>query len=462
MSIESPQQPLWLRSRSLPVAGIAVVATAIAWLCSSLVPAVGTSLDWALYDRWIQRHPLPVAESAVVLITRDPATDSRFGAGAWDRALIARLISAVHDAGATVIGVDLNLLESSPPQLGGPGSDAQLDEVTDLVGHVVYPLVMGALTEQDGAPDSHDEHGAEWSHSSWLPLPSPSPMALPPLASPVQALPPVAHHAKGIGHLAGVPDPDHVIRRVPLYLSTPHRAIPAFGLLLAAAYYQVPATRIIIGPETLTLPDAHVLSGKIRTITVPTDRQGTLLTHDPGDGTVPPFLILSFEDVWASIEQDDPSRLRPTIEGKVALLFPRPSSPSATAQTSGHSPESLKRHLHLLNTLLTGQWTRRISEPWSWLLALLLAGSMAWGVLRGAGWTGPALALGLLAAYLALSVGLLLVGQWMLPLTLPLSAGLVAVAATLAWDRLATAQRLHWLERDRLRAEEDSSPSVKY
>ncbi len=453
MSDAPIQTPIWLRSQHLVAGAIGLVAVALAWLCWSAAPATRAALDWALYDRWVNHSPIPAADSAVVLITRDAASDTRFGSALWDRALIARLLAAVHDGGAAVVGVDLDLTQPSPPQLGGPGSDAQLAEATSQAGNIVYPLRVDATAADPVSPIGLAEHGDELLHPSWPFLATPPLLSLPPLAVTLHGLPPLAHHAQGLGHLGTVTDPDRAIRRVPLWLSTTHHAVPSFGLLLAAGYYHVPPSRMALHADSLTLPNAQLPGGTVVTVTIPMDRQGTMLTHDPGDGRAPRFSILSFEDVWRSIEEDDPSRLRSAIEGKVAVLFPHPAS-GPGASVAGVRPEAMKRQLHLLNTIVTRQWTRSMPSGWNLLLAVVVAGLAAGLSLRGNSWTGPAFAVVLLVGVSGIAGLALFLAQWVVPLTLPVTAGTLAMVTALGWDRLATTHRLRWLERDRLRAEQ--------
>ena len=453
MKEETAMAPIWLRSQPLVAAAIGLAAAALAWLCWNIAPATRTALDWALYDRWVFHSPIPAADSAVVLITRDTATDARFGSGLWERALIGRLLAAVHDGGASVIGVDLDLTQPSPPQLGGPGSDAQLAEATSQAGNVVYPLTVDTTAADLVSPNSLAEHGDELRHPSWPSLTVPPPLSLPPLALALHGLPPLAHQAQGLGHLGAVTDADRTIRRVPLWLATTHHAVPSFGLLLAAGYYHVSASRMVLSPGGLSLPNAQLPGGTTVTLTIPTDPQGALVAHDPGDGRAPRFTVLSFEEVWASIEQDDPGRLRKAIEGKVAVLFPHPASGSESGH-AGVRPEAMKRQLHLLNTIVTRQWTRSMPSGWNLILAVVVASLAAGLSLRGSSWTGPVFAVVLLVGVSSIAGLALFLAQWVVPLTLPVTAGVIAMVAALGWDRLASAQRVRWLERDRLRAEQ--------
>ena len=96
-----------------------------------------TALEWSAYDRWLRaRAPAPVSP-ALLVVARDPASEARFGAGAWDRSVLARVITSLARAGAVAIGADLPLGAASPPGRGGAGSDALLGQATADAGNVV-------------------------------------------------------------------------------------------------------------------------------------------------------------------------------------------------------------------------------------------------------------------------------------------------------------------------------------
>ena len=151
-------------------------------------PVTFAMLDWAAYDAWLRhRAPIPVS-SSVMIVKRDRAAEDLLGGGSWDRALLARLLTTVHEAGAAVIGLDHRLDHASPAQLGGAASDALLLEAIKSAAPVVVPL-----TQSDS---------------------------------------PFAGESMTSGHLAVSIDPDHVVRRVPADAGTDAPPIPAFGSVL--------------------------------------------------------------------------------------------------------------------------------------------------------------------------------------------------------------------------------------
>ena len=162
-------------------------ATVLSFSLGALAPATFTALDWTAYDTWLRhRAPIPVSPS-LLLITRDQASETTFGTGPWDRAVLARFITAAHNSGANAIGLDHRIAQPSQAQLGGAASDALLLEATRAAGHVVYPYE----TES-----------------------------------------PLASEAMAGSHLLVSPSQDHVTRTVPLSTALGTVSIPAFGLAL--------------------------------------------------------------------------------------------------------------------------------------------------------------------------------------------------------------------------------------
>jgi len=163
------------------------VATLLALALTTVAPVTFTALDWTIYDAWLRHRASIEVSPSLLLVTRDQASESKFGSGQWDRAILARVINEVHEAGAVVIGLDHRLRYVSPAQLGGAASDALLLEATKTAGPVVYPF------------------------DSELSL---------------------ASDAMVLGHLLVASHQDHVARSVPFSVELGTRAVPAFGRVL--------------------------------------------------------------------------------------------------------------------------------------------------------------------------------------------------------------------------------------
>ena len=178
---------LFLQSVWLQAGAMGLGATVLALSLGALTPATFTALDWTAYDTWLRhRAPIPVSPS-LLLITRDQASETKFGTGPWDRAVLARFITAAHESGAKAIGLDHRIAQPSQAQLGGAASDALLLEATRAAGHVVYPFESES---------------------------------------------PLASDAMALGHLLVSPSQDHVTRAAPFSTELGTQSVPAFGLTL--------------------------------------------------------------------------------------------------------------------------------------------------------------------------------------------------------------------------------------
>ncbi len=154
-----------------------------------------TALDWSLYDRWLRARP-PVPETqSLVIVVRDPASEARFGAGVWDRAVLARVVAALGRAGAAVVGLDVPLGPPSAPGRGGAASDALLAQAAQTVDVVAVAAPGAGLDAR-------------------------------------------------VGHAIAEPDADGVVRGVPAALRLGQRPVPAFGITLVA-------TLLGLGPDDL-------------------------------------------------------------------------------------------------------------------------------------------------------------------------------------------------------------------
>ena len=192
---------LWrkfLSSSWLQAGAMGWLATVLAFGLWTAASTTFTALDWAAYDFWLSdRAPIPVSPS-LLIVTRDPASEEEFGAGPWDRAVLARLLTSAHESGARAIGIDHRLDRAGPAQLGGAASDALFVEAMTTVGPLVVVQSSNATLASDAA---------------------------------------IA------GHLLVTTHSDHVARTVPVAATDGTQSVPAFGIALYEASQQQTSTR---------------------------------------------------------------------------------------------------------------------------------------------------------------------------------------------------------------------------
>jgi transcriptional regulator with PAS, ATPase and Fis domain/CHASE2 domain-containing sensor protein len=149
---------LWrqfLGSTWLQACAMGLFATALAFSLWAAAPTTFTALDWAAYDLWLtNRTAIPISPS-LLIVTRDPASEKEFGAGPWDRAVLARLLTSAHESGSLAIGLDHRLDHASPAQLGGATSDALLLEAMATAGPVVVVQSPDTTLVSDATIASH-------------------------------------------------------------------------------------------------------------------------------------------------------------------------------------------------------------------------------------------------------------------------------------------------------------------
>ncbi len=183
-------QRLFITSRLVQALAIALFASMLAGLVWLAAPVTYSALDWALYDAWLS-HRAPIRVSPkLAIVLRDQASDDRFGIGPVDRAVLAQLITAIHEAGAEVIGLDYRFDDASPTQRGGVAADA---------------LLLDAVTSSGPVVTIFDEEMLQRTA---------------PLGPANQ------------GHLVLRPQADRVARIVPLATEFGNRVVPAFGYIL--------------------------------------------------------------------------------------------------------------------------------------------------------------------------------------------------------------------------------------
>jgi DNA-binding NtrC family response regulator/CHASE2 domain-containing sensor protein len=355
-------------ARAVALAGlIALAATSAVAAVRAVGGASLTPLEWSAYDRWLRQRGTPPPSPALVLVVRDPASEARFGGGAWDRAVLARVVTNLTRAGARVVGVDLTRVPPGAAASGGATGEALLGEATASAGNVVYPI------------------------------------ALEPLRQPPSSL---VQRAKAVGHVLAPPDADGVVRRLPLAAPADDRTVPAFAVALATAF---------LGPAL----------GR-----VPADDRGRVLVGFTGPGLPGGVVSMPFSEVWAAIESRSDETLQRLVEDRLVLVLAEPESPPRATPVGAMSDVAIQAHLldSLLTKAVPRLAPATWAIGWAFLLAALAAGlALAlpwWAALLG----GAALvAVHGVAVVLALARAALVLPVWPPPATIVVAAA-VALA----------------------------------
>src|SRR3990167_4611979 len=194
--------------RPLLVGGIVGVLGALGFLSGALG-------SWS--DRATDRFYLPRApDSSIVIVAIDDASITRIGRWPWDRAVHADLVRKLKDAGAIVIGYDVNFPEPQDDE-----NDSALAESLRDAARVVLPIELSLVLSADGI--TYDPKSVVVSISR------------------------LAGAAARTGHANPSPDPDGVVRRVPLPARDPEGApsLSPFALAIARLAERAPAIETI-------------------------------------------------------------------------------------------------------------------------------------------------------------------------------------------------------------------------
>jgi adenylate cyclase len=227
------------------------------------------------------RGPLP-PHPDLVLATVDERGAQRYGRWPWSRSLIAQALSQLHRAGVRAIGVDviftdedrneaaaayresLQMLDHTVGQRAMPelqsyrallqqraseSADQQLATALKQMPEVVQGVVAYPRSDLAQFRDKIEEQSALLASHVFAQLYGRIAGSV--IAAPIEAIPSwknysaqtplpiLAAAAKRIGHLNTVPDPDGVLRRVPVFtrIERPLGLIPALEVATAAAYF---------------------------------------------------------------------------------------------------------------------------------------------------------------------------------------------------------------------------------
>jgi len=441
------------QSRVAQASLIGILATLLAGGCWLLGGSFLSAFEWSPYDTWLRlRQPTPVSPSLVV-ISRDQASEVRFGTGTWDHALFARVITALGRAGAAVVSLDVPIETPSPPGRGGAASDAMLIEATKSVRRVIYPLSVhlagSAQSGEEMAP------GQDVVHPTWPMVNEDQARRLPQAVATTSSLTRLARHAMGIGHTLAIADEDGIVRRVPLYVTLGERAVPAFGLAIAAAYLQVTPEQISINlGEAVTLQEARFPDGPTGPVSIPIDEQGQMVINYSGRWAEHRFLSLSFLNVWNAIEDGEAEKLREWVGGKIVLLLPKVGRAEKRTPLERNAPDSVIQ-ANFLNTLLTRNWVKETPLPGQVMYALSLSVLAAWLLLAVRGWKGVVSVMTLILGHTGMTLASLSLGSLVLPVFTPLCAMALASGGAILWMHLGSGHRIQSLEGNIVRVQRE-------
>jgi transcriptional regulator with PAS, ATPase and Fis domain/CHASE2 domain-containing sensor protein len=232
---------LFMRTPRWQAVAIGLVASVLAKALWSLAPVTFTAYNWTFYDTWLRlRSPITVSTTLTVVV-RDPESEVRFGP-ILDRAVLAQVLTAIHEAGAAAIGIDHRLDHASPASRGGAASDALFIEALQTVGPVIMVYDTETALQTGAVITGHPELSV---HS------------------------------------------DRMTRGIPLIITVDSQVVPAFGALLYDLYRQQPvlATQPLVSERRTSEIINPVGDGSLSALpTIPLSSVWDLIQHHDRPG----------------------------------------------------------------------------------------------------------------------------------------------------------------------------------
>lgn len=362
--------------------------------------------------------PRQEGEHPVAIVDVDDESLAALGQWPWPRTRMAALVDRLTALGAAVIGFDVYFPEPDrlSPALAAQ-SFAGLDEATRATltqlpsNDAIFAEAIGRSHVVLGETARERDLGGAGKPLVKAPLARLGPDPLPYLRSfpgIVRAIPELEHEAAGLGMVTIEPEPDGIMRRVPLVLAVGSELFPALAFDML---------RVAIGESVAVRTGAAGIEGLlINPYTIPTDEKGRVWVHFAHHEKA---IYVSAKDVL------DGSVDPPRIAGKLVLVGTSAIGlgDNKTTPLDALLP-GVEVHAQLLETVMSGTYLNRPNWATGAELLLIAATGIVMIVLvpvAGARWTLLLLVL-IGAALLSGSAYLYGAHALMIDVTLPLLA----------------------------------------
>jgi CHASE2 domain-containing sensor protein len=380
------------KQRALPILVTGFVATLLMGALCVWPPPLLVFLEGKIYDSFLRSSPHNPPAGSVTIVDLDEASIASLGQWPWPRYRVARLLGKIRDAGASAVGLDMLFSEPDRTSLSSLSIEIRRDlgveidisglpeETLDsdrILAEVMNggPFVLGYQFDFDaGRGETCYLHPLRAAIRSRPGANGPSPFFDAPGV--VCNLPLLARSAGSSGFFNVTPDPDGVVRRVPMAIRHGGQLYPSLAL---AVYLRARAAEPVfeVGPEGV---ESIHLEGR----TIPLDRRGNLLVNYRGSRR-------AFPHISAADILDGTARAE-AIRGKI-VLFGTTAAGLHEFRTTPLEPAQpgVEIHATVLDDLLAGdpiarpRWSRGLQillvlVPGLLLTALLAHARAAWGL----------------------------------------------------------------------------------
>ncbi len=363
---------------------LALLVLAVALALRFFDPATVQLIRMHGFDVLQEIFPRAEGEHPVAVVDLDEESLKALGQWPWPRTLVAELTDRLTELGAAVIGFDVYFAEADrmSPALAAQ-SFAGLDAATRAAleklpsNDTVFAaalrrgkVVLGETAkERDVSQADRPVNKAPLAKLGSDPLPH-----LRPFPGVIRAIPELEQAAAGLGMVTIEPEPDGIIRRVPLVLAIGSELFPALSFEML---------RVLVGESVAVRTGPQGIEGLlINPYVIPTDDNGRVwVNFAPHEKAI----YVSAKDVING--SVDPAR----IAGKLVLIGTSATGlgDNKTTPLDAWLP-GVEVHAQLIETVMSGTY---LSHP-DWAIgaepALILAAGLVMIVLvpiTGARWT---------------------------------------------------------------------------
>ena len=394
-----------MRLRGQTALPLAVLALALAVRVAD--PAVVEEARMSVFDTYQRLSPRTYQQIPVRIVDIDDDSLARLGQWPWPRLRIAELLERLHQAGAAAVAFDMVFAEPDrtspgrvmqlwPPSKGLETLRPYIESLPDhdqVLAHAVggTNVVLGfGLTTTENQARPHV--GAPVAFAGDDPR-----GFIPSFGGAVVNLPDIAAAAAGSGSLNVLPEPDGVLRRVPLLAGLDgeiYASLAVEALRVAQGAGSVVVKSAGASGETGFGRSTGINHVKIGQAVVETDPNGQVWNYD--SGTQP----ARFVPAWRVLDDD---RTAADLAGHIVIIgtsalglhdtWATPLTPNAPG---------VEMHAQIIEQMITGDFLRRPDWAMGLEIAYLAALGLALVLLlprRGAFWCAG-LALGAIAVTL--------------------------------------------------------------
>jgi len=310
--------------------------------------------------------------------------------------------------------------------------DQPLIDATRLAGNVYYGLDFEWLSTNPGPEPANSPAGSgqQSGFGRWQVIIEGNPRQLWIGAQPRTPYDALASVSGGTGFLNLTPDPDGIIRRLPLLVRYRGAIYPSLSLRVLCDYLNVSAQQVVVKPgNSITLKDVQPVDGSgTRDIVIPIDHRGSMILNSGQSWFDMPHFSYS-EIFQASENPAELAQLNQKLSGKIAIVSEKVEAIFQTRSTG--QPRLLSSgaiHALVLQNILTGSFLDELPQYAVVLMEIVLLILMIFMSLR---FSSPVLSLGatvLTGAYLGLAAGFFFYGGVIFPFVRPLLIILSALA----------------------------------